>query len=115
MPDDCLFCKIAGGDIPATVVRESLRTLAFRDVSPQAPVHVLVIPRDHYGTAAELAARAPDVLAEVFSAAVAVAEAEGVAGAGYRLVFNTGADGGQSVDHVHLHVLGGRHMAWPPG
>lgn len=115
MADDCLFCKIVSGDIPASIVREGSHTLALRDVSPQAPVHVLVIPRDHYDTAADLAAEAPDVLVEVHQQAIAVAQAEGIAETGYRLVFNTGADGGQSVQHVHLHLLGGRHLTWPPG
>jgi len=115
MPDDCLFCQIAGGGIPATIVSEGTRTLAFRDVSPQAPTHVLVIPTDHHETVAELAAEAPDVLVELHRQAASVAEAEGIADAGYRLVYNTGRDGQQSVQHVHLHLLGGRAMTWPPG
>lgn len=110
---DCLFCKIAGGQIPAEVVRESERTLAFRDISPQAPTHVLVIPREHHRDVASLAADAPDTLAEVVREAAAVAAAEGIEA--YRLVFNTGSEAGQSVFHVHGHVLGGRAMTWPPG
>ncbi len=115
MPDDCLFCKIASGAVPAAVVREGTRTLAFRDISPQAPTHVLVIPKEHFRDVAELAGREPDILVEVHREAAAVAESEGIADTGYRLVYNTGRDGQQSVDHVHLHVLGGREMHWPPG
>ncbi len=115
MPEDCLFCKIVSGDVPATIVREDARTLAIRDVSPQAPVHVLLIPRDHHDTAADLAGAAPDVLVELHQLAAAVADAEGVAATGYRLVYNTGKDGLQSVRHVHLHLLGGRQLSWPPG
>lgn len=115
MPDDCLFCKIVSRDLPATIVAEGARTLAFRDVSPQAPTHVLLIPRDHHETAADLAAACPDVLVELHQQAAAVAEAEGIAETGYRLVYNTGRDAQQSVQHVHLHLLGGRPMTWPPG
>jgi histidine triad (HIT) family protein len=111
--DDCLFCKIASGEIPATVVREGERTLAFRDLHPQAPTHVLVIPREHHATVGELASD-PELLAEVVREANAAAEADGIAG-GYRVVFNTGPQAGQSVFHVHAHVLGGRPMGWPPG
>ncbi|TDE01306.1 histidine triad nucleotide-binding protein [Jiangella asiatica] len=113
-PDpDCLFCKIVAGEIPTNVVRESERTLAFRDVSPQAPTHVLVVPRDHHRDVAELAEAAPETLAELVSTAKAVADDEGIEA--HRLVFNTGAEAGQSVFHVHGHVLGGRRMTWPPG
>lgn len=111
---DCLFCKIASGHLPATVVAESGGALAFRDVAPQAPTHVLVIPRDHHENVAALAAAAPHGVSELVSLAGRVAEQEGLAG-DYRLVFNTGAGAGQSVFHVHLHLLGGRPMAWPPG
>ena len=114
MADDCLFCRIVAGDVPATPVRESERTLAFRDVNPQAPTHVLVVPREHVPDIAALTAR-PDLLHRVLADAAAVAEDEGVVATGWRLVFNTGRDGGQSVDHVHGHVLGGRQMRWPPG
>jgi len=115
MPDDCLFCKIVSGDVPATVVRDGARALAIRDVSPQAPVHVLIIPRDHHDTAAKLAAESPDVLVEVHRLAAAVAEELGVDESGYRLVYNTGPDAQQSVQHVHLHLLAGRPLTWPPG
>lgn len=114
MPD-CLFCGIALGEVPATFVLESARTIAFRDISPQAPVHVLVIPREHHQDLAALTAAADGLLAEVAAQAHEVALAEGIADNGYRVVFNTGGHGGQTVDHVHAHVLGGRRMAWPPG
>jgi histidine triad (HIT) family protein len=112
---DCLFCSIAAGDIPATVVRDDALTLAFRDLNPQAPTHVLVITKDHHPDVAELAATDPQALTALHRTAAAVAEDEGVAGSGWRLVFNTGPDAGQSVPHVHGHVLGGRHLEWPPG
>ncbi len=115
MPDDCLFCKIVAGDVPAAVVRDGERTLAFRDINPQAPTHVLVITKEHYDAIAELAAADPELTAELLGAAQEVAVAEGVAERGYRLVFNTGADGGQTVRHVHGHLLGGRGLGWPPG
>jgi histidine triad (HIT) family protein len=104
--DDCLFCKLAAGDIPATIVRETDRLVAFRDIAPQARVHVLVIPRDHYADIGALAAADPQLAGELAAAAAAIAEAEGVGG-GWRLVFNTGEDAGQTVFHVHGHVLGG--------
>jgi histidine triad (HIT) family protein len=112
---DCLFCAIAAGDIPATIVSASSRTVAFRDINPQAPVHVLVIPRAHHANLAELAAAEEGLLAELVAHARDVAVAEGIADDGYRVVFNTGALAGQTVDHVHAHVLGGRAMSWPPG
>jgi len=112
---DCLFCGIAAGQIPATIVLDGKRTLAFRDIHPQAPTHVLVIPRDHYNDVAALAEAGDGLLDELVSSARAVAAAEGVEDSGYRVVFNTGADGGQTVGHVHAHVLGGRPMTWPPG
>lgn len=112
---DCLFCKIVSGEVPAKIVREGERTIAFRDINPQAPTHVLVIPREHHPDAAALAAADPDLLGEVLREAHQVAVQEGVADTGYRLVFNTGAQAGQTVFHVHLHVLGGRGLNWPPG
>jgi len=110
-----LFCGIAAGEIPADQVRESPRTLAFRDINPQAPVHVLVIPREHYPDLASLAEAGDGLMAEVAAQAHLVASAEGVAETGYRIVFNTGPEGGQTVGHAHAHVLGGRQMTWPPG
>ncbi len=110
---DCLFCRIARGEIPANKVAESDDCLAFRDISPQAPVHVLVIPREHYGSLNDV----PDgaVLAAMHNLVREVVRQEGIAASGYRCVVNTGKDGGQTVGHLHLHVLGGRHMTWPPG
>jgi len=114
-PDpDCIFCKIVAGEIPAEKVHESETVIAFRDLTPQAPTHVLVIPRSHYPNAAALAAGEPATAAHLFDAARAIADSEGLDG-GYRLVFNTGADAHQTVFHVHLHLLGGRAMGWPPG
>jgi histidine triad (HIT) family protein len=110
--DDCLFCRIVSGGIPAELVAQGDRAVAFRDLNPQAPTHVLVVPRDHHENVAALAAD-PAALAEVVAIAGRVAAAE-CAGQ-YRLVFNTGAAAGQSVFHVHAHVLGGRAMTWPPG
>jgi len=112
---DCLFCKIVAGDIPAERVAESGRTLAFRDINPQAPTHVLVIPKDHHPNLAALASSDGGLLAELALQAGRVAEAEGLGEGGYRVVFNTGPEAGQTVFHVHAHVLGGRRMAWPPG
>ncbi len=115
MPADCLFCQIVSGAVPAAVLREGTRTLAFRDISPKAPVHVLVIPKEHYDNVAVLTDADPELLTEMHREAAAVAQAEGIAESGYRLVYNTGRDSQQSVDHVHLHILGGRAMTWPPG
>lgn len=111
---DCLFCKIVAGEIPATVVHETDTTLAFRDLEPQAPTHVLVVPRSHFPNAAALAAGEPDTAAHLFDTAGEIAAQEGLAN-GYRLVFNTGPDAHQTVFHVHMHLLGGRSMGWPPG
>ncbi len=116
MPDaDCLFCKIVAGDIPADSVHETATTLALRDLQPQAPVHVLVIPKQHQPNLASLVEADPTVLADMIGAARDVAAAEGVAEGGYRLVANTGADAHQTVFHAHIHVLGGRALGWPPG
>jgi histidine triad (HIT) family protein len=114
---DCLFCRIVAGEIPASVVREGERVLAFRDVNPQAPTHVLVIPRDHHRSVAALAAADPAALADLVTMSADVAEDEGseAGNPSYRLVFNTGGQAGQTVFHVHGHVLAGRSMAWPPG
>ncbi|MFI9380167.1 histidine triad nucleotide-binding protein [Kutzneria sp. NPDC052558] len=110
MTADCLFCKIVAGDIPATVVHDGERTLAFRDINPQARVHVLVVPKQHHCDAAALAAADPQLLADVISTGAEVAKAEGIADSGYRLVFNTGDDAGRTVFHAHLHVLGGEQL-----
>ena len=116
---DCLFCRMVAGEIPADVVHETERTFAFRDINPQAPTHVLVVPKEHHATAGQLAEADPQLMGEVVAAAHAVAVAEGLVNGdggapGYRLVTNTGPHAGQTVHHVHLHVLGGRPMGWPP-
>jgi histidine triad (HIT) family protein len=112
---DCLFCRIVAGDVPAQRVVETARALAFRDVNPQAPTHVLVIPKDHYPDLSALAAAGDGLLDEVAALAHKVAEDDGVSETGYRVVFNTGAGAGQTVFHAHAHVLGGRKLTWPPG
>jgi histidine triad (HIT) family protein len=112
-PTDCLFCRIAAGEVPATLVRETERVVAFRDIDPKAPTHVLVVPRAHHATVADLAEADPQSLAEVVTEAAAAAADGGHAD--FRLVFNTGAGSGQSVFHVHAHVLAGRSLSWPPG
>jgi histidine triad (HIT) family protein len=111
---DCLFCRIVAGDVPAEVVHETDRTLAFSDVAPQAPTHVLVVPREHHADVASVVDTDPALAAELVAAAVAVARRQELDD-GYRLVTNTGDDGGQTVRHAHLHVLGGRSLSWPPG
>jgi histidine triad (HIT) family protein len=108
MPEDCLFCRVIAREIPATIVHETHTTLAFRDISPQAPTHVVLVPKLHEPDAVTLAERAPGSLADLFVAAGQVADAEGIADSGYRLLFNTGADAGQTVFHAHLHLLGGK-------
>jgi histidine triad (HIT) family protein len=112
---DCLFCGIVAAEIPATRVLETDSVLAFRDINPQAPTHVLVIPKEHYPDVAALAAADAGLLGEVISNAHQVAAAEAISQLGYRVVFNTGTHAGQTVPHVHAHVLGGRSLAWPPG
>ncbi len=114
MADDCLFCRIVVGSVPATVVRDTERVLAFRDISPQAPVHVVVIPKEHHVDVAALATADPVLAGELLATVGEIAAIEGLVG-GYRVVFNTGADGGQTVFHAHAHLLGSRPMAWPPG
>lgn len=112
---DCLFCKIVEGEVPAEIVREGERTVAFRDINPQAPTHVLVIPREHHPDAASASAGDTGLMDVLAREAHEVAVAEGIAETGYRLVFNTGAGAGQTVFHLHGHLLGGRGLNWPPG
>ena len=109
----CIFCKIASGEIPADFLYESESAVAFKDLDPQAPVHILIIPKAHYENAAELAAADSATMSELFGAARELAATLGLDG--YRITFNTGASAGQSVFHAHLHLLGGRAFAWPPG
>ena len=113
MSTDCLFCRIVRGEIPAKLVAQNETCVAFRDINPQAPVHVLVIPREHVASLDALTDGR--LLGEIGVLAAEVARREGVAGSGYRTVINNGNDAGQSVAHLHMHVLGGRKLAWPPG
>ena len=113
MSSDCLFCRIVRHEIPAAIVREDEHTLAFRDIDPKAPTHVLVIPKTHVASLNDAGDAA--TLGRLLLAAREIADAEGISASGYRTVINTGADAGQTVHHVHLHLLGGRHMSWPPG
>jgi histidine triad (HIT) family protein len=113
MADNCLFCRIARKEVPATLIFESEHCVAFRDINPQAPVHVLVIPREHITSLNE--ARDAAAIGRLTVAAADIAKSEGIAESGYRVVVNTNRDAGQSVPHIHLHVLGGRELAWPPG
>jgi len=113
--EECLFCRIVSGEISSEIVATSDHAVAFRDITPVAPTHVLVIPKAHYSNLAEVAAVEPDTLPDMLRLAAEVADVEGVATDGYRLVANTGAAAHQTVFHAHLHVLGGRSMGWPPG
>lgn len=113
--ENCLFCRIVAGEIPAEVVHDSDTVLAFRDISPQAPTHVLVIPKTHITSLATAEDEHASILGDLMRVCRDVARSEGIADAGYRTVANTGADGGQTVDHLHVHVLGGRPLTWPPG
>ena len=110
---NCLFCKIINGDIPADIVFRNENAVAFNDISPQAPTHVLIVPTIHVENAAALARLSPTITADLFTVAAHISDERGLVG--YRSVFNTGAEAGQSVFHVHLHLLGGRSLAWPPG
>ena len=112
---DCLFCKILDGDIPADIIYESESAIAFRDINPQAPTHVLVIPRQHISTINDLEHGHRELVGDLYLAAREIAQDEGIADAGYRAVMNCNAGAGQSVFHIHLHVLGGRGLSWPPG
>jgi histidine triad (HIT) family protein len=112
---DCIFCKVASGEIPAAVVKRSDEAVAFRDIKPVAPAHVLVIPTRHIPAVRDAGAAEQALLGRLLAFAAEVASELGLDRGGYRIVTNTGADAGQSVDHLHLHVLGGRHLGWPPG
>jgi len=112
---DCIFCKIAAEEIPADVVYTDDQVVAFRDISPQAPTHILVIPREHIATVNDLSEDHASMVGRLTLVAKDLAEEDGLAESGYRLVLNTGPDGGQAVFHIHLHLFGGRPMGWPPG
>ena len=115
MSDDCLFCKILAGEIPADIVFESDSVIGFRDISPQAPTHVLVIPRRHISTINDLEEGDRELVGELYLAAKQIASDEDLSEAGYRVVMNCNEGAGQSVFHIHLHLLGGRGLGWPPG
>jgi histidine triad (HIT) family protein len=112
---DCLFCRIAAKDIPAEIVHATARVVAFRDINPKAPTHILLIPVEHVESAAALRNGSGDLLREIFQIASHLAKAEGIEDSGWRVVTNVGPDAGQSVAHLHFHLLGGRSMGWPPG
>jgi histidine triad (HIT) family protein len=112
---DCLFCRIVERQIPASIVYEDERVLAFNDINPQAPTHVLVIPKRHVASLDELGAADDAIVGELVRRAAAIARERGITAGGYRTVFNTNRDAGQTVFHVHLHLIGGRTMSWPPG
>lgn len=113
--EECLFCRIAEGEMSADVVRSDERVVAFRDINPQAPTHILIIPREHVPSVDDLEQEHASLVGELYLAARDLAREEGIAEEGYRLVMNTGAEAGQSVFHIHLHLLGGRTLRWPPG
>ena len=113
MAESCIFCRIARGEIPAQMVVNNKDVAAFKDLNPQAPVHILIIPKKHVGSLDD--ANDSDLLGRMLALAAAIARQEGIAKSGYRTVINTGKDGGQSVAHLHIHLLGGRAMTWPPG
>jgi len=112
---DCLFCQIIAGKMPATVAYRDEQIIAIRDINPQAPTHILVLPRQHLASVTDAQARDESLLGALLRAAARIAEQEGLQHSGFRLVANTGPDAGQSVGHLHFHLLGGRAMAWPPG
>ena len=112
---DCLFCRIVDGEIPAEIIHESDSAIAFRDINPQAPTHVLIIPRRHISTINDLSAGDEELVGSLHLAAKEIAQQEGLADDGYRVVMNCGEGAGQSVFHIHLHLLGGRLLNWPPG
>ena len=111
----CLFCQIAEGKVPATIVHQDDRLVAFEDVNPQAPVHILIVPRKHIPTGLDLETDDKDLVGDIFLLAARLARERGIASDGYRVVLNTNAGAGQSVYHLHYHLLGGRMMSWPPG
>ena len=111
----CLFCRIVAGEIPSTQVAADDTVVAIRDIAPRAPTHVLVMPRDHIASAAELTDADADLVGHILAVAAEIARSEGIADGGYRIVTNIGARGGQTVDHLHFHLMGGRVFSWPPG
>ncbi len=112
---DCLFCKIVAGEIPADIIHETETTVAFRDINPQAPTHVLIIPRKHIATINDIDDEDREIVGSLYTAARDIAAAEGIADEGYRVIMNCNEGAGQTVFHLHLHLIGGRQMTWPPG
>ena len=112
---DCLFCKIVNREIPASIVYEDERILAFNDINPQAPTHVLVVPKAHIATLNDVSSQDDQIVGELVRRAAAIAKTRGISTGGFRTVFNTNREAGQTVFHIHLHLLGGRAMEWPPG
>ena len=112
---DCLFCRIVAGELQSTKVREDDQVIAIRDIAPRAPTHILILPREHIPSAADLTAGDGPLLGHIFEMAAALARSEGIAEQGYRVVTNVGTWGGQTVDHLHFHLMGGRSFSWPPG
>ena len=112
---DCLFCKIISREIPGSIVYEDERILAFNDINPQAPTHVLLVPKRHITSLTDLRAEDDQLVGELVRRAAAIARERGISAGGFRTVFNTNRDAGQTVFHIHLHLLGGRNMTWPPG
>jgi histidine triad (HIT) family protein len=115
MPTDCLFCRIIAGELPAAPVYSDDAVVAIRDISPQAPTHILLLSRKHVASVREIGDADRDLIGKIFAVGAELAAREGIAADGYRLVVNVGRNGGQTVDHLHVHLLGGRQMAWPPG
>ena len=115
MDHQCLFCRIAAGEIPAELVHSDQDLVAFRDINPQAPTHILIIPRKHIASVSDLSPEDAEIMGKLFLAAKDLARGEGIEDGGYRMVVNAGSDAGQTVFHIHLHLLGGRGMGWPPG
>jgi histidine triad (HIT) family protein len=115
MPSDCLFCRVISGELPSAQIYSDDAVVAIRDISPQAPTHILLLSRKHIASVRQLAQEDHDLIGTMFAVGTELATREGIAEDGYRLVVNVGRNGGQSVDHLHAHLLGGRRMTWPPG
>ena len=113
--ESCLFCKIINGDIPSSKVYETEKVYAFRDIDPQAPQHIIIVPKNHIASANEINEENAELIGDIFVAAAQIAKIEGFAENGYRIVNNCGNDGGQTVGHIHFHLLAGRNLQWPPG
>ena len=113
--NECLFCKIVVGDVPADILYQDDEVLAFHDINPQAPIHILVVPKQHLDSLASVADENRNLMGHIMLTAKEIARNEGLSHSGYRTVINVGADGGQTVNHLHLHLLGGRALRWPPG